>query len=744
MRTDAELLRAYAAAGDEPAFAELVSRHGAMVYRSCLRVLGDEHDAEESAQAVFVVLARKARSLREAGSLAAWLHGVARNVSARHLRDRLQRSKREEAVAMIRTAGGRDGRAGAGAESGRAEVLADLDQEVAALPAAQRQAVILHYLEGLSHEQAAQAAGCPRGTLSRRASEGLERLRQRLCGRGHVLGSAALVGLLGAEAAAAVPAALLPSIVAVSKFAAAGAAGGAAGTGVVALAEGAMKAMFWIKVKLAAAVLVAAAAVGGGGAAAIIAAAEPTVLKAESPEPKTESAVSDQGIECRVTALPGSGKVTLSAGAEQGLRPRFELDVERDGKKVATLRITAVEPKSSTAELVSTTGELKVGDQAATRFKVLAAEKPAVKEERGKEVAGLVASLRTKKTQFAVGEPIELEVAIRNLSDREIVLSHGRSVEAWGLRFGAWSWLIPATKRVVDPEPLTIGPGEVKSVTLWAGDPKKAGYENFCFYGEMRDRSSLPPGRYVVQARHWEVEAAGGAWTGEFHTNPVEIAVGPADGDAVNGLKLSLKADRTDLRVYPRDSHKGAKIDYEDLPSFQGGGVSGDLQKTKLQLAFANVGTEPLKLDAYCLDFYRIKLILTGPDGKEVKPAILNVRITTTPPSKESYPEIAAGTGWTYPFTLDFPVAHLPYRFELSQFGEHRLKAVYTAPPVAAQHDFQRGVWTGSVISNEVVIKVLPPEGAGAAKPAAGAPDEATARRLALEFLQKEGARPRL
>ncbi len=280
MRTDRELLSAYISSRDEDAFGELVSRHMNMVYRACLRRLKNAEDARDACQAVFVVLARKARAAKKQTSLAAWLHAVARHVSLTAIRTKAKRAKREGEAALLRASSG-----------GGNQLGEDLDEALHRLPAAQRQAVILRYLEGHSQEDAATLAGCPVGTLSRRASDGLVKLRQRLGKRGTVLGATALVALLECEARAAIPQALLPSILTASKAATTGAAAGAVGIGtnVMILAEGAMKAMLWTKVKLFCAA--AAAVILAGGLAVPLASAggkgkPPEKKKVKPPEKK--------------------------------------------------------------------------------------------------------------------------------------------------------------------------------------------------------------------------------------------------------------------------------------------------------------------------------------------------------------------------------------------------------------------------------------------------------------------------
>src|SRR5262245_12702553 len=100
--SDGELLAEYRARRAAEAFAQVVTRHRAMVFRTCLRILGNQHDAEDAAQAVFLVLARRP-DLLVRGTLAGWLHLVARRAAIDLLRSRTQRARREAEVAQVQS-----------------------------------------------------------------------------------------------------------------------------------------------------------------------------------------------------------------------------------------------------------------------------------------------------------------------------------------------------------------------------------------------------------------------------------------------------------------------------------------------------------------------------------------------------------------------------------------------------------------------------------------------------------------
>ena len=262
-RTDAEWLQVYVDQGSDLAFEQIVSRHGPMVYRHCFRLLHDAHEAKDTSQAVFIVLAKQAGALRKNGNLTAWLYGVTRNVCRHALRCRMNRQRREEEGAIMLELE----RDSAQAIESQSVVLDLVYRELGALTSLQRQAVILRYIEGRREDHAAGLAGCSVDALHRRATDGIAKLRQRLAKRGVALGGAALAGLLTSEASAAVPETLLPSILATVKTAVATTATATgATTSATMLAKGAMKAMYLAKVKMVALVAAASLVVAGGGA----------------------------------------------------------------------------------------------------------------------------------------------------------------------------------------------------------------------------------------------------------------------------------------------------------------------------------------------------------------------------------------------------------------------------------------------------------------------------------------------
>ncbi|HYH65067.1 MAG TPA: sigma-70 family RNA polymerase sigma factor, partial [Urbifossiella sp.] len=193
---DRALLRRYAA-GDPAAFAQLLDRHGPLVYGACRRALGGhDHSAEDAFQATFLVLARKAARLRDPDSLPGWLFGVARRVaSAARRRDvRQERVSKAGAKPEAVTGGEWD------------DLLAVVDEEIAALPDDLRAAVLSCLYHGKTQDEAAAELGWSLSTLRRRLDRGRELLRSRLTTRGIAPAVALVAGAVAPSAVTALPA----------------------------------------------------------------------------------------------------------------------------------------------------------------------------------------------------------------------------------------------------------------------------------------------------------------------------------------------------------------------------------------------------------------------------------------------------------------------------------------------------------------------------------------------------------
>jgi RNA polymerase sigma factor (sigma-70 family) len=248
--SDRQLLERFLSRHDEfaeAAFEALVLRHGPMVLGVCRRLLNDPNDADDAFQATFLVLVRKAGPVRKRESVASWLHGVARRISA-HARAAAMRRNAVERQAMQRCV----------PACGETQSQRDIWDEVDHLPENLHAAVVLCYLEGLTHEQAAARLNWPVGTIRSRLARARAQLRARLKRYGFT-SDFDLVPMLAFKSLSVPDTLINPLIKAALLIAARDAAeAGLVSATVASLTEGALLSMSITKLKSAAATLVTA------------------------------------------------------------------------------------------------------------------------------------------------------------------------------------------------------------------------------------------------------------------------------------------------------------------------------------------------------------------------------------------------------------------------------------------------------------------------------------------------------
>jgi RNA polymerase sigma factor (sigma-70 family) len=268
--TDRQLLERFTAlrdAGAEVAFTALVTRHGPMVLGICRQILHDCHLAEDAFQAVFLVLASKARSIRNPDLLGMWLYGVALRTAQKANARLIRQRKNEGAHAMSDF--GADSEVEPMSQPADVSAMAReqaeiLHDEIARLPQSFRLPIILCYFEGLTLAEASHRLQWPAGTLHSRLARARDKLRRRIVRRGLIAPAAALaVGLSNRSASAFVSPALSDSTArAAIRFA----AGQAVSSWAASLARDVLRAMFANKLRLIAktVLLVTACATGAG------------------------------------------------------------------------------------------------------------------------------------------------------------------------------------------------------------------------------------------------------------------------------------------------------------------------------------------------------------------------------------------------------------------------------------------------------------------------------------------------
>jgi RNA polymerase sigma factor (sigma-70 family) len=548
--SDRVLLERFVAGRDEAAFAALVRRHGPMVLGVCRRVLRHAHDAEDACQAAFLVLARKAGSIRRHASVGSWLHGVAYRVAMNLRRHAARRGRLERALVDVPDA------AAAGDVTWR-EVQAVLDEELRRLPEKYRAPLVLCYLEGHTRDEAAGHLGWSVGTLRGRLARGRELLRVRLLRRGLPLG-AALVGA----------ALVVPAVKAAALSGLRDPASGTVSPRIVALAEEVIRSMFLTQVKAVALVVLAVVSVAvgcsvvsrGGGERPADVPPLPQAVKAPAPAPEPAEGLKLTLSTAKKEYRPGEAvdlvltienrtaepfaypqaklqdllglTVTGPDGKDADSRPtgaeidfgQAQVTVPAGGKLTVKDELRGINlprPLAGSPPLRHTYYPMRVPGEYRLRFDVgkgTAAELvvKVLPEDLGPEVKGLRASVTLPKEKFEVGEAIPVAYVVKNVSKDEQTLYHS----------GFWANHEIVVRGADGKEPPLTDAGKQQRQVVAQSVPVKVPAGGEDAPDEKYDLATLydlsKPGRYTVQYVYEEKQSG---WEGRLPSNEAAFEV---------------------------------------------------------------------------------------------------------------------------------------------------------------------------------------------------------------------------
>jgi RNA polymerase sigma factor (sigma-70 family) len=332
---DGELLTRFVDSDGEAAqsaFAALVQRHGPMVLRICRQLLVDSHESQDAFQATFLILVRKAGSLRDRQSVGPWLFGVACRVAAKSRGSSARRMYHEQRY--VEQSGSRE----PDEDPDRSELYMIIHEEIGRLPVRYRIPVVLCYLEGVTQEQAAGQLGWPIGTVRSRLARARERLRGRLTRRGIALSTGALVGTLATTTSGASPLLVdctVSAAMAIGAGRASTATAGVVPASVEALMREVLRSFFMIRLKIAATIL---ATLGTTAIGAGVSVHEPGTSETVASSAPAEPGFETQGAEA-------GSKVVGRIGAE-------EREEHRAKEKAAIERLHKALERASRAQLI--------------------------------------------------------------------------------------------------------------------------------------------------------------------------------------------------------------------------------------------------------------------------------------------------------------------------------------------------------------------------------------------------------
>ena len=251
---DAELLAEFSSRGCEQAFTALVNRHIRLVYSVALRRTANPHHAEEITQAVFIILARKASSLGSRTILSGWLYQTTRLTASNFQRAELRRARREQEVFMDSIIPSNS------AATAWIDMAPLLDDAMATLSQADRDAIVLRYFENRSLQEVGLELGVEERAAQKRVSRSLEKLRRAFAKLGFVATSAIIAGTISAHSVEATPVALAETTSATALK------GSAVAGSTLTLVKGTLQIMRWMKARMALGIAAGTVVVLGAGA----------------------------------------------------------------------------------------------------------------------------------------------------------------------------------------------------------------------------------------------------------------------------------------------------------------------------------------------------------------------------------------------------------------------------------------------------------------------------------------------
>jgi RNA polymerase sigma factor (sigma-70 family) len=370
--SDGQLLERFATDANEVAelaFSALVERHEAMVWRVCLAIVRDEHEAEDAFQATFLVLVRKARSLWVRDSLGPWLHQVACHTASCLRTTVIRRRKHEQRCAA------RD--ATRSVEVGTVrdpDLEAAVHEEVNRLPEKYRAPVVLCDLEGRTHQEAARFLGWPIGTVKSRQSQGRRMIRDRMVrrGLGPVVAGAVVESLRQTTVAAMRKNVSRSTVNAVMQQSTHLLTGCGVSAHVLTLTQGVLRAMLWIRLRLLTVATLTVGIASGGASVYVCGSQEPapedrppvsnrpTSTAARTASPK----ISKEGNEQPATATT---RARLRAQQLATRKAKASYEIAKSTRELAEIAVEEYEEVIYPLDLTTVEGEIKLAESDLTR-----------------------------------------------------------------------------------------------------------------------------------------------------------------------------------------------------------------------------------------------------------------------------------------------------------------------------------------------------------------------------------------